>query len=126
MPNRLIWIAVALGGLIGTLARHAVNMAFARFEHPVPYSTAAVNIVGSFVIGALAGSIAAGRLLMPAPLRAFVFVGLLGGFTTFSSYMLDTLTLAEGGSPSAALANVLGQTLIGFAATYTAYRLFSS
>jgi CrcB protein len=97
----MTWIAAALGGTLGTLARHAVNIAVARSMTPAPYATAIVNILGSAIIGALAGSISSGRLLMPAPLRTFVFVGLLGGFTTFSSFMLDTLSLAEGGSTSA-------------------------
>lgn len=120
------WLAAALGGTIGTIARHAVNIAFARSMKPAPYATAVVNLVGSAIIGALAGSISAGRLLMPAPLRAFVFVGLLGGFTTFSSFMLDTLTLAESGTVGAAFANVAGQTIVGLAVTFAAYRLFAS
>lgn len=122
----ITWIAAALGGALGTLARHAVNVAFARAVRPAPYATATVNILGSFVIGALAGAIAGGRLAMPGPLRAFVFVGILGGFTTFSSFMLDTLALVEGGSPNLAFANVAAQTLIGLAVTFGAYRLFAS
>ena len=122
----MTWITAALGGMIGTLARHAVNVAVARSMKPAPYATAIVNILGSAIIGALAGSISSGRLLMPAPLRVFVFVGLLGGFTTFSSFMLDTLALAEGGSASAAFANVAGQTVLGLAVTFAAYRLFVS
>jgi CrcB protein len=122
----MTWIAVALGGMLGTLARHAVNIAVARSMKPPPYATAIVNILGSAIIGGLAGSISSGRLLMPAPLRVFVFVGLLGGFTTFSSFMLDTLALAEGGSASAAFANVAGQTVLGLAVTFAAYRLFVS
>ena len=122
----MTWIAAALGGTLGTLARHAVNIAVARSMTPAPYATAIVNILGSAIIGALAGSISSGRLLMPAPLRTFVFVGLLGGFTTFSSFMLDTLSLAEGGSTSAAFANVAGQTVFGLAVTFAAYRLFTS
>jgi CrcB protein len=122
----MTWIAAALGGTLGTLARHAVNIAVARSMTPAPYATAIVNILGSAIIGALAGSISSGRLLMPAPLRTFVFVGLLGGFTTFSSFMLDTLSLAEGGSTSAAFANVAGQTVLGLAVTFAAYRLFTS
>jgi CrcB protein len=122
----MTWIAAALGGSIGTLARHAINVAVARSMKPAPYATAIVNLVGSAIVGALAGSISSGRLLMPAPLRAFVFVGLLGGFTTFSSFMLDTLALAEGGSAGAAFANVAGQTVLGLAVTFAAYRLFAS
>ena len=122
----MTWIAAALGGTLGTLARHAVNIAVARSMTPAPYATAIVNILGSAIIGALAGSISSGRLLMPAPLRTFVFVGLLGGFTTFSSFMLDTLSLAEGGSTTAAFANVAGQTVLGLAVTFAAYRLCTS
>jgi len=120
----MTWITAALGGMIGTLARHAVNVAVARSMKPAPYATAIVNILGSAIIGALAGSISSGRLL--APLRVFVFVGLLGGFTTFSSFMLDTLALAEGGAANAAFANVAGQTVLGLAVTFAAYRLFAS
>ena len=121
----MTWLAIALGGTLGTLARHGVNIAMARAMRPAPYATAIVNLVGSFAIGALAGAIAGGRLAMPGPLRAFVFVGILGGFTTFSSFMLDTLALVEGGSPNAAFINVAGQTLVGLAVTFGAYRLFS-
>jgi CrcB protein len=121
----MTWIAVALGGAIGTAARHGINLAFARWTpRPVPFATATVNLAGSIVIGALAGAIAGGRLEMSAPLRAFVFVGILGGFTTFSSFMLDSLTVADTAS-AAAFANLAGQTLIGFAATYLAYRAFA-
>jgi fluoride exporter len=122
----MTWIAAALGGTIGTLARHGVNVAVARSMKPAPYATAIVNLLGAAIVGAIAGSISSGRLLMPAPLRAFIFVGLLGGFTTFSSFMLDTLALAEGGSAGVAFANVAGQTLLGVAVTFAAYRLFAS
>ena len=119
-----IWLAVALGGALGTLARHAMNIAFARAMQPAPYATAAVNMLGSFVIGALAGAIASGRLIFPAPLRAFVFVGILGGFTTFSSFMLDTLTLSDR-SMEAALTNLAGQVVVGVIVTVVGYRLFA-
>lgn len=122
----MMWVAVALGGLAGTLARYAVNLAFVRLTpRPEPYATATVNLLGSVAIGALAGAIAGGRVTMTMPVRAFVFVGVLGGFTTFSSLMLDTLTLVEGGTGGAAFANVLAQTIAGFLATYLAYRAFS-
>src|SRR5262245_13894298 len=94
------WLAVIAGGALGTAVRHGVNVWFARhLAYPTPYPTAAVNLIGAGIIGILAGAIAAGRLHMSGPLRSFVFVGILGGFTTFSSYMLDTLTLAYGGEP---------------------------
>ena len=123
----LIWISVAAGGAIGSLARHGVNAAVAHlFVRPVPYATAAVNLIGSAVIGVLAGLIASERLTMAPAMRAFVFVGLLGGFTTFSSFMLDTLTLTQGGDRGLALTNVLGQMVVGVIAVYVGYYLATS
>ena len=119
-----LWLAVAIGGALGSLLRHGVNTVFAALlERPVPYATAVVNLIGSGVIGLLAGAIAAGRLPMSASMRGFVFVGVLGGFTTFSSYMLDTLTLAYSGEPGLALLNVTLQTLLGLAAIWAGYAL---
>lgn len=114
--------AVALGGAFGSLARHGVNLAFAHtFGRPVPYATAAVNLAGSAAIGVLAGLIASGRLTMTPNMRTFVFVGLLGGFTTFSSFMLDTLTLTQAGERTLAMSNVAGQTVLGLIAVYAGY-----
>jgi CrcB protein len=113
---------IAIGGAIGTAARHGANLLCARLlDRPVPYATAAVNLVGAGLIGLLAGLIASGRVHMAPTVRAFVFVGLLGGFTTFSSYMLDTFTLAHGGEYATAFANVAGQTALGFAAVWAGY-----
>jgi len=118
------WIAVAAGGAIGSLARHGVNIAFAHiFVRPVPYATAAVNLIGSAIIGLLAGLIASGRLSMTPTMRTFVFVGLLGGFTTFSSFMLDTLTLTHTREHTLAMSNLAGQIAIGFVAVYAGYYL---
>jgi len=118
------WIAVLAGGAVGSLARHGVNVCFARLmARPVPYATATVNLVGAGIIGVLAGLIASGRLELSVPLRTFIFVGILGGFTTFSSFMLDTLTLSYGGEPGLAFLNVAVQTLLGFAAVWAGYNL---
>jgi CrcB protein len=120
----MTWLAVALGGALGSLARHGVNVVTARsIGRALPYATFTVNIIGSFTIGLLAGLLAAERMDMTPALRAFVFVGVLGGFTTFSSYMLDTLTLADGGHVAAALFNVVGQVVVGYAAAYAGFRL---
>jgi CrcB protein len=115
-------LVIAIGGAIGTAARHGINLLCARLlDRPVPYATAIVNLVGAGIIGLLAGLIASGRLhLEPMP-RAFVFVGLLGGFTTFSSYMLDSFTLVHGGEFGMAFANIAGQTALGFAAVWAGY-----
>jgi fluoride exporter len=114
--------AVVLGGALGSLARHGVNVAFAYiFGRSVPYATAAVNILGSLAIGILAGLLASGRLAMTPNARSFVFVGLLGGFTTFSSFMLDTLTLTHGADNALGISNVVGQVGIGLIAVYAGY-----
>ena len=118
----MTWLAVAVGGALGSLARHTVNLFFAHaLDSAVPYATAAVNLIGSFVIGLLAGLIAHGRLLFGPNLRTFVFVGLLGGFTTFSSLALDTLTLGQGGDATTAFWNVAAQILLGLAAAFGGY-----
>jgi CrcB protein len=120
----MIWLAVAVGGALGSMARHAVNVYFAHvLEHAIPYATGAVNVIGSVVIGLLAALIATGRLHMSTELRTFVFVGILGGFTTFSSFMLDTFTLGHGGDHSLAFWNVALQVALGLGAVWGGYRL---
>src|SRR5437870_4902979 len=106
----MTWIAVAVGGALGSMARHWVNAELAhRLERSVLYATLAVNVVGCVAIGALAGRIAGGHLHLTPMMRTFVFVGILGGFTTFSSFGLDTFTLGHGGNHVAAVWNVVGQ-----------------
>jgi CrcB protein len=120
----MIWFAVALGGALGSLARHGVNLLFAHvLERAVPYATAAVNLAGSAIIGLLAALIATGRIQMSTELRTFVFVGILGGFTTFSSFMLDTFTLGHGGEHALAFWNVTLQTGFGLLAVWAGFRL---
>jgi CrcB protein len=116
------WFAVILGGATGCAARHGVNLLFAQYTRSAtPLATATVNLAGSFAIGALAGLVAIGRLQMSPSARAFVFVGILGGFTTFSSFMLDTLTLSQGGRAGAAVANLLVQLAGGIACVWAGY-----
>jgi CrcB protein len=120
----MIWLAVAAGGALGSMARHGVNILFAHvLERAVPYATAAVNLAGSATIGVLAALIATGRLQWSAELRTFVFVGILGGFTTFSSFMLDTFTLGHGGQHALAFWNVALQIALGLGAVWSGYRI---
>ena len=114
------WIAVAIGGALGSVARHGVNR-IVHQEWPslrFPLATAIVNIVGCCVIGVLAGLVAAGRLPMRTNWREFIFVGILGGFTTFSTFGLDTITLVRSGDTSQAVLNTLLQVVCGLAAVY--------
>lgn len=116
------WLAVGLGGALGSLARHAVNVLVSRrLGQAVPYATFAVNLAGCAVIGLLAGLIAGGRIAMTQEMRALVFVGILGGFTTFSSLGLDTLVLAREGRHAAAFLNVAGQVVLGLGAVAAGY-----
>ena len=118
----MIWLAVGAGGALGSMARHGVNIVFAHvLERVTPYATASVNLLGSAVIGLLAALIATGRLHLSAEMRTFVFVGILGGFTTFSSFMLDTLTLSQGGREGAAVANLALQLAGGIACVWAGY-----
>lgn len=118
----MTWVVVAAGGAMGSIARHAVNVAFTHlFGRPVPYATAAVNVVGSAAIGLLAGLIASGRLTLSTNMRVLIFVGLLGGFTTFSSFMLDTVALTHAGDRTLALSNLAGQVVLGILAVYAGY-----
>ena len=120
----MIWIAVAAGGAFGSIARHAVNLLMTRSSgQAMPYATAVVNIAGSAIIGVLAGLIAAGRWHPDNTTRAFVFVGLLGGFTTFSSLALDTLTLSGESRPALAAINVTLQIGIGLLVAFVGYAL---
>jgi CrcB protein len=120
----VIWLAVALGGAIGAAARHGLNAALPlRYHTTFPWGTFAANAAGCFVIGLLAGAVATERLSLGETGRAFVFVGVLGGFTTFSSFGLDTLTLVKSGAFMPALANVAGQLVVGLGAVGIGYSL---
>jgi CrcB protein len=112
-----VWILVVLGGALGSGARHAVNLVVAQvLRGPAHYATLTVNVAGCAVAGLFAGLIASGRLTLDAPARAFLFVGVLGGFTTFSAFGLDTYTLASQGYRAAAAWNVAAHVALGLAA----------
>ena len=120
------WVAVMAGGALGSLARHFVNIGATRvFGRPAPYAVAIVNVIGCAIIGWLAGAIAVQRLQMSATMRAFVFVGILGGFTTFSSFGLDTLTLVREGARTTAAINIAVQVGLGLAAVFAGYAIAS-
>ncbi len=111
----VLWILVAAGGALGASARHALNgLIQARFASSVfPVGIFLVNALGCLTIGLLAGLLASTRLILHEQARTFIVVGVLGGFTTFSSYGLDTLVLARGGHGGLALANAVGQMVVG-------------
>lgn len=108
------WFAVGIGGALGSMARHAVNRVVLH-NWPalqLPVATVIVNISGCLTIGVLAGFAVAGRFAPGVYWREFVFVGVLGGFTTFSTFGLETVTLLRTGAPAVAMLNI-GTQLIG-------------
>ena len=99
-------ILVMLGGALGSGARYLTGRATLSLLGPdYPYGTLTVNLLGGLLMGLLVGVLA--RITTAEPWRLFVGVGVLGGFTTFSSFALDAVTLAEGGAPFSALGYVL-------------------
>jgi CrcB protein len=121
----MTWLAIAIGGAIGSVARHGVNHVAHSYALSTrfPFGTVAVNLVGCFMIGLLSGLIASGRIALPSHWREFVFVGLLGGFTTFSTFGLETFVLARTPSLGYAVINVAVQVVGGLFAVWLGYRL---
>jgi fluoride exporter len=121
----VIYLLVGVGGAIGAMARHGVNhlvhsrLLASRF----PWGIVIVNVAGSFVIGLLSGLLVSAHLSLGYSARAFVIVGVLGGFTTFSSFSFDTLALAKDGFAIEALANVVGQVGLSLLAVWLGYAL---
>ena len=119
-----ILVAVAAGGALGSVGRYLLTTGIGRWLGTgFPYGTLAVNVIGCFVMGVL--SELALQVWSPGPeLRAFLMVGVLGGFTTFSSLSLDVGILAGRDIPAAAgyvLATVV-LTIVGFFAGLAAVR----
>lgn len=108
-----MWLYVALGGGAGATLRYFVMEWVARrLGAEFPYSTLTVNILGSLCMGLLVGLLA--RYLPPhqQEIRSFVAVGVLGGFTTFSTFSLDALTLIERGAWGSSLLYMLASVLL--------------
>jgi CrcB protein len=105
------WLLVFVGGGLGALARHATGRAGLALLGPgFPWWTLAVNVSGSVAIGLLAGLFSAFETGQYA--RLFLITGFLGGFTTFSAFSLDALTLWERGEPMQAGFYVLGSVIL--------------
>jgi CrcB protein len=120
----VILLAIAAGGGTGALLRHFANQAVqGRFGANFPLGIFLVNVVGCLAIGIVAGLIASGRLHIGDVGRTFIVVGVLGGFTTFSSFGLDTFTLARAGHLGAAAFNAVGQLAFGLASVWAGYAL---
>lgn len=101
-------MAIAIGGAIGALARYWMSLwVHGIMGRDFPWGTLTINVVGSLLIGLLHVVLVERLNLPPAPWRALLMVGVLGAFTTFSSFSLETLILFEGGAWLKALLNIV-------------------
>ncbi|WP_448950352.1 fluoride efflux transporter CrcB [Labrys neptuniae] len=106
-PTLANTIMVAIGGAIGSVGRYLIGLWMAPYSQNLPWATILINIAGSFAItffGAL--TVANGRAPLPDLWRVFFMVGICGGFTTFSSFSLQTFELLNMNMPIRALINV--------------------
>ena len=117
-------LLVGSGGGLGSIARYLTG----AFVHQTlgvsgfPLGTAIVNVIGCFAIGLLGGLFEVRQAFGPEA-RLFLLVGVLGGFTTFSSYAYETLALARDAEFARAAINVVAQTALGLAGAWLGYAL---
>lgn len=110
-------LLVALGGALGASTRYLLGMWIqTRAGSDFPWGTFVINVSGSFLIGIVLGLVNAGTLSAEA--RLFLAVGVLGGYTTFSSFSYETLELLSDGNIQAFLFNAIGQIVAGLLAVY--------
>ena len=119
------YVAVAVGGAIGSVARFWMTGAMtaltgARF----PWGTLAINILGSFVIGLVAGiTLTSHRVGMHPDIRIFLMTGICGGFTTFSAFSLQSLELLQAGDIAPAFGYMLGSVVLCLVAVWGGWLL---
>lgn len=111
-------LLVAVGGALGSVGRYLTGILMTRLlGMAFPWGTLTVNIVGSFAIGFLT-ELVSRKLNASMEMRLFIIVGVLGGFTTFSSFSLDTMALVERGATAAAIVYVLSSVCLSLMATF--------
>ncbi len=123
----ITWLVVALGSAFGGVSRYGVGLlADQLWGSAFPWGTLLINIVGSFII-AFFGTVTLATGPMPAnsDIRAFVMVGFCGGFTTFSSFSLQTLELLQDGEILAAGAYMLASVVLCVAGAFLGFWLAS-
>ena len=126
LTTRLLsYLWVALGGALGSVMRFWFSGVVARrFGETFPWGTLLVNVTGSLAIGFFATATSPdGRWLAPASFRTFFMVGICGGYTTFSSFSLQTLNLVEGGEWLLAGGNAVGSVALCLAAVWLGHVL---
>ncbi|MFL9609731.1 fluoride efflux transporter CrcB [Methylobacillus sp. Pita2] len=115
---------VALGGAIGSVARFKLSGLVLRYslDWRFPFPTFTVNIIGCLVIGILAG-LASREGFISADMRVLLFTGLVGGFTTFSAFGLETMVLLREGHVGIAAAYVVASIVVGLAVMWLGFEL---
>jgi CrcB protein len=123
----LAYLWVAIGGALGSVMRFGLNgLISARFGETFPWGTLVINVTGSFLIGIFAAfSDPDGRALISPGARQFLMVGICGGYTTFSSFSLQTLRLAQDGEWLYAGGNVILSVVLCLVAVWLGYLLGS-
>lgn len=115
--------AVALGGALGAVARYQLSLwVHARWPSAFPTGTLVVNMLGCLLLGILAGTLDT-RWAGSPQVRLFLGVGLLGAFTTFSTFELETLLAIERGHAGVALSYVAASVIVGLAAVWLGLRI---
>jgi CrcB protein len=111
------WLLVGVGGFVGSVVRYALVLAAARTRMAAsfPLGTLVVNALGCLALGLVLGAAEARGALAPAT-RAFLVVGVLGGFTTFSAFSGETFHLLRSGAVTTAFASVALQVMLGLGA----------
>jgi CrcB protein len=118
------YLVVTIGSAIGGLLRFAITRAIPTASSGFPYGTVLINVIGSFVIGFFGTlTLQTGKYAASDNLRLFVMIGVCGGFTTFSSFSLQTFTLLQSGGWGRALANVLLSVALCLGAVALGHRL---
>ena len=121
MWQTLLWVAA--GGALGAVARSLVTgVLFTWVPGAYPWGTLVVNVVGSFAIGVLFASLS-GALWLHTIARPFLVVGFLGGFTTFSAFSIETLTLLDDGRAGIAVAYALTSVLLCVGAAWAGVKV---
>ena len=118
-----VGVAVAVGGALGALGRYGLDRVIERRTESVfPWSTFTINLSGCLVIGAIVAALV-DRHHTPAWLRIGLTMGVVGGYTTFSTYAQETLDLLDEGHGGIALVYALGSVCLGVLAVYVGMRL---
>lgn len=112
------YLLVMIGGGIGSLIRYVTGSAImAKFGGRFPLGTLVINVSGSFLIGVLM-TILTERLKVDPRWRLFLVVGLVGGYTTFSTFEWETYTAVRGGGSWTGMLNVISSIVLGYAAVW--------